>query len=282
MPIRDLGYRPYEGERLPTSHNMAVLLRHGLRRAWGSWLVKIAAFLGWVPTVVALALLGLRYAMETRGAQVGNLDAGQALHTLTLFQLWPFVTMVTLGAGAGVISRDLTHRAFQFYFSKPVTPTQYLVGRTSAVAIWCFFLIWVPSMITIVALVGTAAADLRLERLGLMLPATLDAALIAVVTATASVGISSSSRSRAFSMSAWLVLLFVPHVLAQIVFGVGDWPWLRLASIPALLSIVGEALYRIDPDSALRWYHALPVLVAVTAGSIALAMNRLRHTQVIS
>ncbi|NOY91919.1 MAG: ABC transporter permease subunit [Deltaproteobacteria bacterium] len=282
MPIRDLGYRPYEGERLPPSHNMAVLLRHGLRRAWGSWLVKIAAFLGWVPTVVALALLGLRYVMEQRGAQVGALDAGQALHTLTLFQLWPFITMVTLGAGAGVISRDLTHRAFQFYFSKPVTPTQYLVGRTSAVAIWCFFLIWLPSLITVVVLVGTAPAELRLERLGLMLPATLDAALIAAVCATASVGISSLSRSRAFSMSAWLVLLFVPHVLAQIVFAVGDWPWLRLASIPALLSIVGEALYRIEPDSALRWYHALPVLAGVMAGAITLAMNRLRHTQVIS
>ena len=282
MPIRDLGYRPYEGERLPPSHNMAVLLRHGLRRAWGSWLVKIAAFFGWVPTVVALALLGIRFYIVSQGNEVPDLKGGSFLHTLTLFQLWPFVTMVTLGAGAGVISRDLTHRAFQFYSSKPVTPVQCLVGRTSAVAIWCFSLIWVPSLITVIVLVGTAPAELRLERLGLILPATLDGALIAAVCSTASIGISSLSRSRAFSMSAWLVLLFVPHVLAQIVFAVGDWPWLRLASIPALLSIVGQALYRIEPDSALRWYHALPVLLGVAAGGVSLALNRLRHSQVIS
>jgi len=282
MPIRDLGYRPYEGDRLPSSHNTAVLLRHGLKRAWGSWLVKIAAFLGWVPTVVALALLGLRYYLASQGNNLPDLNGGQAVHTLTLFQLWPFITMVTLGAGAGVISRDLTHRAFQFYFSKPVTPVQYMLGRTSAVAIWCFFLVWIPSLITIVVLIGTAPAELRLEQLGLILPATLDAALIAAVCSTASIGISSLSRSRAFSMSAWLVLLFVPHVLAQIVFAVGDWPWLRLASIPALLSIVGEALYRIEPDSALRWYHALPLLLGITGASVALAMHRLRHSQVIA
>lgn len=282
MPIRDLGYRPYEGDRLPLSHNTAVLLRHGLKRAWGSWLVKIAAFLGWVPTVVTLALLGIRYFLQSRGNDLPDIHGGDTVHTLTLFQLWPFVTMVTLGAGAGVISRDLTHRAFQFYFSKPVTPVQYLLGRTSAVAIWCFFLVWVPSLITIVALVGTAPAEMRVEHLGLILPATLDAAQIAVVCSVASIGVSSMSRSRAFSMSAWLVFFFVPHVLAQIVFAVGDWPWLRLASIPALLSVVGEALYRIEPDSAIRWYHALPILIGVCAGSVAMAMNRLRHSQVVA
>ena len=49
MTIRDLGYRGYEGDRLSPSHNTLVLLRHGIRRAWASWLVKIAIFCFWIP-----------------------------------------------------------------------------------------------------------------------------------------------------------------------------------------------------------------------------------------
>ena len=54
--IRDLGYRPYVGDRLPASNNTKVLLRQSLRRAWASWLVKVAAFLGrHTPSLLHLA-----------------------------------------------------------------------------------------------------------------------------------------------------------------------------------------------------------------------------------
>ena len=57
MSVRDLGYRAYEGPRLPASHNTWVMIRHSLRRAWASWLVKLPIFFCLGTTIV----LGIWY-----------------------------------------------------------------------------------------------------------------------------------------------------------------------------------------------------------------------------
>jgi len=285
MTVRDLGYRPYEGERLPASHNSSVLLSHGLGRAWGSWLVKIAAFTGWIPPIIAMTIAGGYYYLTQQagpGVEAEPLPAADVVNQLLWVQLWGFVTLITVGAGSAVIAEDLQFRAFQFYFAKPVTPTQYLLGRIGAVGIWVLGMTLIPALLLVPVLAGTAPEDLRLERLGLFLPAIFQSLIIAVVTATASVGISSLSKSRALTMSAWIVLFIVPHGLTSIIEAIGDWPWLNLVSLPDLLEVVGDALFKVEPESALRWYHAAPVLVALVVGSVVLAHRRISQAEVIT
>jgi len=281
--IRDLGYRPYVGERLPAKHNSAVLLRHGLRRAWGSWLVKIAAFLCWLPPVIAMGGVGINYWMRSQQpGMVESVEAGWVLSVVYEWQIWLFVTMVTLGAGASVIAEDFQHKSFQFYFAKPVTRVQYLAGRISAVAIWVFCLLAIPGALLVLILVGSAEPDDRVANLGTILPAMIQAGLVAVVVSTASVGVSSLSKSRALTMTAWMLLFLVPHVLAVIVEAVADWEWLRLISIPALLGEMNDTLFKQADENDIEWAHALPILVAVSLGGLALAMGRLRRAEAIS
>lgn len=284
MAVRDLGYRPYEGERLPASHNTFVLLRHGLRRAWASWLVKAAIFLGWIPTAISFAVIGVQTWMR-RAAPPDSLptvDPADAVRLVLDWQLWLFVTMVSLGAGASAISEDLSQRAFQFYFAKPVTPPQYLAGRIVAVAALCFALTCVPAFFVTVALVGTALPGERLDAFAVLAPAVVHSAVIAIVTSSVSVAISSTSRSRALTMSAWALLFLVPHVLGSIVDRIAGFPWLHLASLPALLDVVGEGIFRRAPASELRWFHAAPLLAVAVVGGIALALRRLYRAEVIA
>ena len=286
MAVRDLGYRAYEGERLPASNNNKVLLRHGLRRAWGSWLVKIAAFTCWVPPLIAMALVAFMVFMVPQAAQPGQelpeMPAAEIVRDLFWWQMWLLVPLVTLGAGAAAIAEDLQFKAFQFYFSKPVTPPQYLVGRITAVGFWVFMMTFPGAFLTIILLVGTAEADMRLELIGLLLPALFFSLIMSAVTAAGSVGLSSLSKSRALTMSAWIILLLVPHALGEIVNAVSEWPYILLISIPELLNVVGNALFKIEPENALRWYHAAPVLAAIAIGGTALALHRIRRAEVIT
>lgn len=292
MTIRDLGYRPYDGPRLPATNNTWVMLRLGLRRAWASWLVKLAAFFSLAPALVYAALVvGGRYLARNMGADpaADPVPAAEWLGDLIAVQTWVFVGMVTVGAGAPAIAEDLTFKAFQFYFAKPATPEQYLAGRTLAVAIWCFCVVYVPVILVALAMVGTASGDARGEQAALLLPALLYALILAVVMATGSVSISSLSKSRALTMSAWVVLFIVPHVIASIVDAIsratGDedgWPWLFLASFTGLLSVVRDALFKVESDSPLRWFHAAPILAGLVLGWVALSMYRLRRAEVIT
>ena len=68
----------------------------------------------------------------------------------------------------------------------------------------------------------------------------------------------------------------------SLVEAIGKWPWLALASIPKLLGIVGDALFKIQTESDVRWYHATPILVALVFGSLYLAYDRVRRAEVIA
>ena len=283
--LRDLGYRPYEGERLPASRNTWVLARHGLARAWGSWMVKIAAFTSWLPALIGsfgLAIVWMQMQSLPPGAEMPPFDSAPFLRGFLQWHMWLFMTTISIGAGAGAIAQDMTFKAFQFYFAKPVTAPQYLMSRVVAVTFWCFILTFPWALLLVGGLVGVAPEEERLTQAGLILPALICSLLMSGVMAVGSVSISSLSRSRALTISAWILLLFVPHVLGFIVAAIGDWPWLLLLSVPALIGVLCDAVMKIEPENALRWYHALPVLVAVVGGGLYMALHRIKRAEVIT
>jgi hypothetical protein len=295
MTIRDLGYRAYEGELRPASHNTWVLVRHGLARIWASWINKAVLFTSLFP-VLGFALLALvrtsQFGRELPDIPPGAENspgawflgsAGEWLRTLTGIQFWFFVTVITLRSGAGVIAEDLTHKSYQFYFAKPVTPAQYLVGRVGALAIAVFGTLFVPCLLLSWVLAALGPQDDVFATLGLALPAMLDAAIIALSVSALSIAVSALSRSRALTMMAWGAFVFVPTVLAMLVEGIADAEWLWVGSLAGLVWVVGDAIYKVPGDfSELRWFHAAPVLALLVVGAGYLALRRIRKAEVIT
>ena len=295
MTIRDLGYRAYEGELRPSSNNVWVLTRYGIARIWGSWINRLAVFGTVLPllamiviALVRMALLGGRELPEISADEAGQVAWFAAppavwLRTLTGIQFWFVVTVVTLRSGAGVIAEDFTNRAYQFYFAKPVTPLQYIVGRAAALAIFLFALVAIPTAILGVVLAAVGPEEQFLENLGLALPAQLDAAMIAITCAVLSIAISAISKSRALTMMAWGVVLFVPAVLASLIEGITEHEWGWLASLPGMLWVTGDALYKVQRDwEELQWYYAAPLLALLTVGGAYLALRRIQQAEVIT
>src|SRR5690349_9718825 len=110
MTVRDLGYRAYEGARTPPSHNTWVMLRHGLRRVWGSWLVWTAGIIAIFPPVIACGVLWFVEQAAQAGAGRPNAPsaplANEWLEMLLYVQMWCFLSVITLRAGAAVIAED--------------------------------------------------------------------------------------------------------------------------------------------------------------------------------
>ncbi|WP_053234953.1 ABC transporter permease subunit [Sandaracinus amylolyticus] len=299
MTIRDLGYRPYDGPRLPPSNAVWVLFRYGLGRAWASWLVKLAAFTAWLPVIgFVIGSWAANSAMEAVPPEARDqlppivhlfADESRALSSLFGLETWFFVSLVTVGAGAGAIAHDRTHRAFQFYFAKPVTPETYLAGRVSAIATWVFAIAFVPAFLYCVALAAFGPREEALDTVALLLPALVFSLLLAIVMSIASVAVSSLSASRALTISTWLTVFVVPHVIAGVVDVVSrasgreeGFPWLYLGSFTAMLGTVRDALFKIDDPSALEWFHAAGALAVMVVGLGALALHRLRAQEVIT
>ncbi|MGE0787715.1 MAG: hypothetical protein AB7S26_18715 [Sandaracinaceae bacterium] len=294
MTVRDLGYRAYEGELLPASHNTWVMVRHGLFRIWGSWVNKLVLFFFWVPFLLFALLAFVRWGAGGWGPQeipeeasdFGRWFMGEPqvwLRTLTGTQFWFFATLVTLRSGAGVISEDLNNKAYQFYFAKPVTPIQYLAGRAGALAIFVYIVLFVPVALMIALLIGLSPEELRLERAGLFLPAILDTAIVALVLSVLSVATSAVSKSRALTLTAWVLALVVPFALALLVEKIGDVEWAHVVSVPGLLWALGDGIYRVESNwSELHWYYAAALLAAITFAAGYSAYYRIARAEVIT
>lgn len=294
MTVRDLGYRAYDGTRIHASRNTWVLLRHALRRAWGSWLVKLAVFLSWVPMIGPLLKIGGAYWVQSKlNGHAPPAEVAQLLATLTNGNelvrgmignaMWWLVMPVTLGAGASCISEDMSQRAFQFYLAKPVTIRQYLIARTGAAAILSFAVVFVPMLLVLVFLTAASDPSHRLAQFGLILPAILHITLLALVLSAASVATSSLSKSRALTMTVWIVIVLVPQTIAALVSEIANVSWLYLGSVPEMLSLIGDALFKtVDTERLVRWYHAAPIVALVAVGSAWLAHRRVQNAEVVA
>lgn len=294
MTVRDLGYRAYEGELRPASQNTWVMLRHGLWRIWGSWVNKMVVFFFWIPFLVFMLLAFMRAGGMGWGPQEIPLDAPDAvrwflsepqvwMRTLAGVQFWCFASVVTLRSGASVISEDLNNRAYQFYFAKPVTPVQYLLGRTGALAFWIFWLMFIPALLLTGIFVAVSPEELRVERVGLLLPAAADALAIAVVLSVLAVATSAISKSRALTITAWVLVLTVPFALAALVEQIGEVEWAYLISVPGLLWSLGDGIYKVERSwEQLHWYYALGCLVTVCAAAAYSAYMRISRAEVIT
>lgn len=284
MVLRDLGYKPYEGKRHPPSRNTWVLLRYGLRRAWASWLVKLALLFAIGPAIIKLASWWIfGWLSKQNPGQIEVPEPADYVRDLCGWQLWLFASAIALGAGSAAIAEDVARRALPFYFSKPVTPTQYLLGRAGAVATLTFLVTFIPALALVGVLAGLAPEGELMERVLLVLPTTLYALCCAAVVAICSVGISSLSESRALTASGFILVWLLPQALAAIVDMTAQWPWLYLASLPELLSVLGDGIFRRPAaDAALRWYHVLPVLIVACTASWWAALRRLSRTDVVA
>jgi len=281
MSIRDLGYRPYDGERHPAEQNTWVILRHSLGRAWRSWIIKLTLLFSWIP-VVGFILVSRAASFFNDGGPEAVFDPNPWHDWLLHAQWLSAAFVIALASGAGAIAYDLNHNAFAYFFSKPVTAAQYLVGRMGAVVALCLLVTLMPAVLFAAAMVALDSGTIT-DNLVSLARAAAGAVIISVMMGVCSVGFSALNRSRAFTFSAWVLLFFVPWGLATLVQLVSDWPWLRLAAFPMLVSDLVEAvLEQTEEDAVVRWYHAAPIAIALTVGSVAIAYRRIRNVEVIA
>nr|WP_236649277.1 hypothetical protein [Rhodopirellula sp. SM50] len=163
MPVHDLGYRKWSGVRADQFLRPLVIARGGvaliLKRRW----LRMLLVLAWLPVMLpALGIFAFEFSstepdmqrmiVSTVSGPLGRPDLGaliladpeSARHevwsTLILAyfrypQLFAMVGLIGLIAPL-LISYDLRTKAYLMYFSRPLSPTQYIVGKSAV--IWFF------------------------------------------------------------------------------------------------------------------------------------------------
>lgn len=185
MPILDIGYREWRGERSPAWTRAWVVASTGVSLVWRGMWIKRLLMLMVMPSLVAAVFVGVfeQFAStaspqnevismilsgpssEQMARESGlNLDEirkdpSQARHfawTYILFVLFRYPQSVGMILLVGLvaprlISFDLRSRGYLLYLSRPLTPAEYVLGKAGVLCVLLFSIVTLPSLAIYVA-----------------------------------------------------------------------------------------------------------------------------------
>jgi ABC-type transport system involved in multi-copper enzyme maturation permease subunit len=132
--IHDLGYKRYLGTRRPQSSRWRVLVKNVVSTSWRGWWRMKAWMVGCAMATVVFG--AWMYAMRndlvqelmSRGLAIqwGEVDVFLPMSFLA-YRGFGFILAAATAATA--VARDMSAGAFEFYFSRPVRPLDYMLGK---------------------------------------------------------------------------------------------------------------------------------------------------------
>ena len=168
MAVYDHGYKGYSGPLMPARSRFLVISRYGLRDVFASrmFLAFFAFCFAW-PLVLLVAMY-LRYNAEALALidisapdDVGVDEREEVVASLLDFvqvNTWFFQNLflhaqlylafvVVLVVGPSLVSADLRNRAMPLYLSRPLTRTDYVLGKLVVLGVLVSAITWVPGLL---------------------------------------------------------------------------------------------------------------------------------------
>jgi ABC-2 type transport system permease protein len=279
MPIHDQGYRHYTGERLPRGRSWWVIARTGIRTMLGRRAFVALLVASWLPFLVRAVQI---YAAANLPQVQFLAPTGETFRQF-LGQQQVFIFFVTVYAGAGLVANDRRANALQIYLAKPLTRTEYVVGKLAVLLTFLLFVTWVPAMaLLLVQVLFSGSFAFFLGNLHLMPAITLFTFLEALTVGLGMLALSSLSKnSRFVGVLSAAALFFVQAVTTVLRFVLGDsrLAWLSLVNS---LDAVGDVIFRLTPSSDAPLILCATMIAAVMAISFLVLTRQVRGVEVIA
>ena len=281
--VHDLGYKRYLGSRRALATRWRVIVRNQVAFAWqGFWRYK--SWLGGAvaTTLVSAALLYLASHQVIKQITRDGLDLTVAAEIVPRAFEWyaRAAFIVTLTVASSVVAIDLKLGAFTFYFSRPVRPIDYVLGKLGGVLLLMgFLLIAGPLALTLLNLGLSENTDDLIDNLRLVPKALLVGAVATVAYAAIPLGVSALSTNRRHTVAIWGTFYFLIGNMALLVAKASDNPTLAALDVPTAVSSLAMQVFDAHvlsfgrPPSVTA---SIVSLLAMSAAGIAVMWARVR------
>ncbi len=325
MPVHDLGYRAWSGVRTSRLRRPWVVASSGISLVWRRRWLRMLIIFAWLPIFVpAVGIFAFEYSSTDREMQqfvfqflrgplqrpdlamMAFADHESARHevwsTLILAffrvpQLFSMVLLVGIIAPM-LISYDLRSRAYLMYFSRPLSPGEYIIGKSAVIWFFLLMIVTVPAFILYV--VGILLSpDLSVVGQTWDIPFRIGAASIVLLVPTTALALcyssfTAESRYATFGWFATWVMGFVAYQILTFAplaasgrprrprrrgpvaweeLGIDLEKW-RLLSPYHTLGKVEAWVFGLDASDVSVW-PAIIVLVSITVGCLWIIRNRI-------
>lgn len=277
MPIHDQGYRRYPGRRRPHGTAWWVIARQQMRTVLTQKRYLALLLVAWIPFVARVVQIYLAANFQ----QAEFLATSKELFRGFLDQQGLFVFLLIVGA-SGAIADDRRANALQVYLSKPLTRVEYIGGKLFAPFAFVLGVTLLPAVLLLVVHVAFSGSLTFVVQNLYLLPAILLYSIVLALLGTFTmVALSSLSKSRRFTALTFTGLFFFTsamYIALQRITGSTLW---ALISPRDMLTVIGDAAFRIPGERALPLWAALLGVTAIIGLSVLVLERRIRGVEVV-
>ncbi len=148
MAVYRRGYEPYTGTLTPGWSRFLVIARQAYRGVFDSkFMITFFVASAIYPIVLAI-IVYLPFNAGAAAFLQGKKIIASDYHLFFHFLNWQgtLAYMLTGFLGPGLVSPDLVNGALPLYFSRPFSRAEYVIGKTSVLAILISAITWVPGL----------------------------------------------------------------------------------------------------------------------------------------
>ena len=151
MAVYKRNYRPYAGEITPIWSRFLVLYRFSRRNLFRSKVQTVFFVIClFFPLLCLLGIYANSHlsALAFLGQRTGPfLDVNGRFFSIYLDVQAAFAFLLTAFIGPGLVSPDLANGALTLYLCRPLSRTEYVLGKVSVLFITLSWITWLPGLV---------------------------------------------------------------------------------------------------------------------------------------
>jgi ABC-2 type transport system permease protein len=284
MAVYRRNYRPYSGALTTTWSRFLVLFRYSRRNLFRSRFLTGFFVLCFFWPIVCLVMIYLAHSASFL-AKLGvppeliSIDNMFFLRFM-IVQGW-LAFLITAFAGPGLISPDLANGALPLYFCRPFSRAEYVLGKSSVLAILLSEITWIPGLILFVIQAGFAGSTWTWGNLRIAGSLILSSLILIAILSLVAMALSAWVKWRIVAGALLLAVMFFGKGFGEAINAVLRIESGHFVDLVYLVATVWANLFSLDNERTITASQAWIAILVYCSIALWLLMRKVRAYEVI-
>ncbi len=284
MAVYRRSYKPYTGVLTPAWSRFLVLFRYSRRSLFRS---KVQTGLFVVCFFFPIACLMMIYLAHSASflAKIGIPSELISIDNKFFFRFMSvqgvLAFLLTAFTGPGLISPDLANGALPLYLCRPFSRAEYLLGKSSVLAILLSEVTWIPGLVVFAMQASLAGASWAWSNLWIAGSLILSSVIWIAILSLLALALSAWVKWRIIAGALLLAVMFFGAGFAQAINAVLRTDSGYFFNLAYLMGTIWNALFQVDSEHAIPISQAWIALLFYCAVCVWLLLRKVRAYEVV-
>jgi len=284
MAVYRRNYKPYAGGYTQTWSRFLVLFRYSRRNLFRSKFLTaffVICFFFPLACLLMIYLANSASFLDKIGFPPAMLTIDNQFFFRVMSVQGGFAFLLTAFVGPGLISPDLANGALPLYFCRPFSRAEYILGKSSVLAILLSEITWVPGGILFAVQSSFNSASWAWENLWMVGSFLISSLIWIAILSLLSMALSAWVKWRVVAGALLLAVMFFGAGLGQAINAVLQTDAGYFFNVVFLMGTVWSALFRLSPEHAISVPQACIALFLYCSICLGLLMKKVRAYEVV-